>query len=101
MVDTGAAVARIPNHPRLRGERSLANDLDEELFVASKREAGRGMTPASRPGGSLIVLPASTAVETVRIAARAQTAPTGVVNSTPRPSSSMDWTGVDRRKSIG
>ena len=46
VVDTGAAVARIPNHPRLGGERSLANDLDEELFVASKREASRGVTPS-------------------------------------------------------
>ena len=47
------------------------------------------------------MLPASTVVETVRIAARARTAPTGVVNYTPRLSSSIDWTGVDRRKSIG
>jgi hypothetical protein len=46
VVDTGATVARTPNHARLRRERTLANDLEEELFVASKREAGRGVTPS-------------------------------------------------------
>jgi len=46
VVDTGAAVARIPDHPRLGGERTLANDLDKELFVASKGEASRGVTPS-------------------------------------------------------
>ena len=46
VVDTGAAVARIPDHARLGGERTLANDLEEELFVASKREASRGVTPS-------------------------------------------------------
>ena len=46
VVDTGAAVARIPNHARLGGERTLAHNLDEELFVASKREASRGVTPS-------------------------------------------------------
>ena len=46
VVDTGAAVARIPNHARLGGERTLAHDLEEELFVASKREAGRGVPPS-------------------------------------------------------
>ena len=37
VVDTCTAVARIPNHARLGVERALANDLKEELFVASKR----------------------------------------------------------------
>ena len=46
VVDTGAAVARITNHARLGGERTLAHNLDEELFVASEREASRGVTPA-------------------------------------------------------
>ena len=46
VVDTGAAVARIPDHGRLGGERTLAHDLDEELFVASKRKASRGVTPS-------------------------------------------------------
>jgi hypothetical protein len=46
VIDTGATVARIPDHARLGGERTLAHDLDEELFVASKREASRGVTPS-------------------------------------------------------
>ena len=46
VVDTGAADARIPNYARLGGERTLANDLEEELFVASKRQAGRGVPPS-------------------------------------------------------
>ena len=42
--------------------------------------------------------PARTAVETVRIAARARTAPTGVARTTACESSSIDSTGVERRK---
>src|SRR3984957_6051425 len=45
VVDTGAAVARIPDHTRLGGERTLAHDLHEELFVAAKRPS-RGVTPS-------------------------------------------------------
>jgi hypothetical protein len=63
VVDTGAAVARIPNHPRLGGERTLANDLDKELFVASKREVSGGVTPRPDQAVALIVRSASTAVE--------------------------------------
>jgi hypothetical protein len=48
VVDGGAAVARIPDHAHLRVERTLANDPEEKLFVASKGEAGRGVTPISR-----------------------------------------------------
>ena len=37
-VDPGAAVTRIPNHPRLGGERNLADDLQEQLL---SRPSGR------------------------------------------------------------
>jgi hypothetical protein len=38
VVDTGAAVARIPDHARLGGERTLAHDLDKSF---SSRPSGR------------------------------------------------------------
>jgi hypothetical protein len=44
VVDAGAAVVGVPEHARLRGERADAGDLQEELLVASKRQA-RGDVP--------------------------------------------------------
>ena len=42
----GAAVAGVPEYARLRDERTIAGDLQEKLFVASKRQARGG--PRSR-----------------------------------------------------
>ena len=82
----------------LRFERRITHDLEEQLFVESERELARGFPPGRRaPCGSLIVSPASTAVDTVRIAARARMVPVGVATVTPWAASARLSTGEASR----
>ena len=74
-----------------QGRTSYRRLISRKSF--SLRPSGRRAAASrqgSSPRGSLIVPPASTAVETVRIAARARTAPTGVVSTTAGESSSIE-----------
>ena len=76
----------------------IAASLPQPIDLRPSGRQAAAFRQESSSGGSVNAPPASTEVETVRIAARARTAPTGVANFTPLRSSSIDATGIERRR---
>ena len=72
-----ARIARIAELVSLRRERALPDNFQEKLLVAAEGKNACRSRHASRPLGSLIASLARTAVDTVRIAARARRVPPG------------------------
>ena len=89
-------MAQIAVGVRVRLERSGAPDLHEYLLVAPKRQGGGRLAPVF-PGGKRLAPVARTAVETVRMAALAQTEPARVGAATPSAIRSIRLTGEERR----
>ena len=84
-------------------DRTICRPRSPETLSRCARAAGqrRRSASASRSSGSPIAPLASTAVETVRIAARARRGPPGVVRITPLRSSAIARIGVASRRLTG
>ena len=85
---------------RVRRERGLATDVQEDLFVAPQRQGGGGLAPWIDPGGKADRVAGQDRGRAVRMAAPARTVPARVVTAMTFAVRSTRSAGVASRKVV-